>query len=220
MSQSVHPVFQSHVRSRLTCYKVYSLKYISISIHRSLSLTNSPPARLNATFKLLSILLKPLHTLLTMYANNPYAQGGWPNPQNSFSINQTPNASSSDPPTFGALPQTNGGPDRIVRFEFCAFSPDICNCVVVGPNSQRKVFEVRTVQGRSHMRTTVSKENNQIFSFIDWTSHPDVEIRDVLGRTQTRDFLRLSEDQRYLFLSAPSRVGLMIQTSFCVDREG
>ena len=78
-----------------------------------------------------------------MYTNNPYAQGGWYNPENSRSINNGPWCPNAlHPPTFGALPPSKTNPS-ILTFEFSSFQPDILNSVVTGPDN-REFFQIRT----------------------------------------------------------------------------
>jgi len=59
-----------------------------------------------------------------MFTNNPYAQGGWRNPQNPHPINQSPwRPNSSHPPTFGALqvPNLNEKTASVLTFEFLPY---------------------------------------------------------------------------------------------------
>lgn len=129
-----------------------------------------------------------------MYTNNPYAQGGWSNPENSHSINGRPawNTISAHPPTFGALPPIKHQSTLALTFEFSSMNPDILDCIVTGPTNN-KLFDIRTIQET----TRVSKVDNEVFGIIQWSSHPTVEVlRGVLPQRQTRDFLRLSADRR------------------------
>ena len=129
-----------------------------------------------------------------MYTNNPYAQGGWYNPQNSHSINNSPWCTNAlHPPTFGALPpsQTNAS---ILAFEFSSFQPDILNSVVTGPNN-REFFTIRTTTPAC---TVIYKSGTSSpFCTINWQTHPTVEAEGILGRQRTGEFLRLSGNNRW-----------------------
>jgi hypothetical protein len=125
-----------------------------------------------------------------MFTSNPYAQGGWYNPQNPLSINNAPfRPNATHPPTFGALPPLDYKPASVLTFTFAAFNPDLFNCTVTGPQN-KKFFEIRTSAGT----TGIMKPSDQ-FASIQWGQHPTVEARGVLSRQPTRDFLRLSSDQ-------------------------
>ena len=59
-----------------------------------------------------------------MFVNNPDAQAGWHNPQNTNQSPRRPNP--SQPPTFGALPHLNEKPASMSTFEFSSeCNPDI-----------------------------------------------------------------------------------------------
>lgn len=128
-----------------------------------------------------------------MFGNNPYAQGGWYNPQNPYSINGGPRAKSSLAPTFGALPPLHNKPASVLEFELTHFNPDLFNCVIIGPQ-QRKFFEVKT----SNSTTVISKPGDT-FALIKWAQHPTVEARGVLSFQRTGEFLKLSSDSTYVF---------------------
>lgn len=134
-----------------------------------------------------------------MFGSNPYAQAGWYNPQNPHSINGGPwRPKTSLPPTFGALPPLDQQPSSVLEFEFTSFSPDIYNCIIIGPK-QRKFFEIRTT---SNM-TIISKPDEQ-FALIKWSHHPTIEARGALSLQRTGEFLKLSLDSTcviFLFVS-------------------
>jgi hypothetical protein len=124
-----------------------------------------------------------------MFTNNPYAQGGWYNPQNPSSINNAPwHPNATHPPTFGALPPVDNEPTSLT-FTFAAFNPDLFNCIVTGPKD-KKYFEIRTSAG-----TTIFSKPGDQFASIQWGRHPAVEARGVLSHQLTKDFLKLSSDQ-------------------------
>lgn len=130
-----------------------------------------------------------------MYSNNPYAQGGWYNPQNAHSINGSPWCPNPlHPPTFGALPPAQTNPS-ILTFEFSAFQPDILNSVVTGPNNC-EFFTIRTPTPNC---TMIYKPGTLLaFSTITWgQTHPTVEAEGILSRQRTGEFLKLSADNRW-----------------------
>ena len=127
-----------------------------------------------------------------MFTNNPYAQGGWHNPQNVLSINNAPWVPNAwHPPTFGALPasQTNSS---ILTFEFSSFQPDILNSVVTGPNNS-EFFTVRTPTPGY----TVIYKAGAPFATITWQHNPIVEAGGIITRQRASDFLKISPDNRY-----------------------
>ena len=128
-----------------------------------------------------------------MYTNNPYAQGGWYNPENSRSINNGPWCPNAlHPPTFGALPPSKTN-SSILTFEFSSFQPDILNSVVTGPDN-REFFRIRTTTPAC---TVIYKCGTQTpFCTINWQTYPMVEAEGIIGRQRTGEFLKLSGGNR------------------------
>jgi len=114
------------------------------------------------------------------------------NPQKPSSINGEMSAAStfSQPPTYGALPSVAGSQNGWLKFRF-HYHPDILNCTVTGPQGA-KAAEIRTVSGQ-----TTFYFNGQIFSTIQWSNPPTVEIYNFVRNQFARDFLNLrySSDQ-------------------------
>ncbi|KDR82260.1 hypothetical protein GALMADRAFT_58987 [Galerina marginata CBS 339.88] len=134
-----------------------------------------------------------------MYTNNPYAQAGWKNPQNEYSINELPwQRIPVSPPTFGVLPSQHDA-TTILKFTF-TFNPNIWNCLVTGPNDL-KFFDVAT----TGFTTIISKPGIQCAT-IQWTQHPSVEVKDVITPQPTAQFLRLSADQKYRTMTIGGRI--------------
>lgn len=132
-------------------------------------------------------------SLQVMFINNPYAQGGWHNPQNPHSINDSPWCPSSlDPPTFGALPTGQMSHSSILTFEFSVFQPNILNSVVTGPNN----CEAFTIRTPTPICTVIYKAGIP-FSTITWQTNPIVEAEGILYRQRTNQFLKISADNRY-----------------------
>ncbi|PPQ78771.1 hypothetical protein CVT25_010644 [Psilocybe cyanescens] len=155
----------------------------------------------NHSPSLLLPFLKQLNLFIVMFGNNPYAQAGWYNPQNPHSINGGPwRPKTTLPPTFGALPPLDQKPASVLEFEFTSFSPDIYNCIVMGPK-RRKFFEIRTTSNI----TVISKPEEQ-FALIKWSQHPTVEARGALSLQRTGDFLKLSSDSTYRTMSISGKI--------------
>ncbi|KAF8147695.1 hypothetical protein B0H34DRAFT_280344 [Crassisporium funariophilum] len=128
-----------------------------------------------------------------MFGNNPFAQAGWYNPLNRCSINGSPwRPPSRDPPTFGALPAPDVNPASVLRFEFSSFNPDVLNCIVTGPGN-RKFFDITTPTPN----VTLIAKPGETIGVINWQEHNYLEATGILSRQRTRDFLKLSSDQRY-----------------------
>lgn len=126
-----------------------------------------------------------------MFTNNPYAQGGWYNPQNPASINDEPwRAGLAHPPTFGALP-TFDKPSSVLTFNFSSFNPDFLNCIVTGPGNT-KYFEISTNPNTN--KTTISKPGAQMGT-IEWREHPIIEAPGLITRQLSLDFLKVSNDR-------------------------
>ncbi|TFK20103.1 hypothetical protein FA15DRAFT_600322 [Coprinopsis marcescibilis] len=139
-----------------------------------------------------------------MFTSNPYAQGGWYNPQNPLSINGSahphpwfPNASL--PPTFGALP-TVTYPTNTLSFEFSPAQPDILICFVVGPN-RTTYFKVVTPNGA----TLILMPRDDGMVRIEWQAEPKFEIRNVIPNVYALQWVRLSQDQSYRTMSVGGR---------------
>ncbi|KDR70436.1 hypothetical protein GALMADRAFT_144731 [Galerina marginata CBS 339.88] len=133
-----------------------------------------------------------------MYVNNPYAQAGWHNPENPFSINDGPwHPNALHAPTFGALPSPTNCPQSILTFEFrfgSKIGQDVLNCTVFGPR-QLKFFDIQT---NSFGRTIISKSGNP-FAAIQWSQTQNnctVEAKGVVALQRVGQFLVLSQDQR------------------------
>lgn len=124
-----------------------------------------------------------------MLTNNPYAQGGWHNPQNPHSINdQGWNSNASHPPTFGALPAFTSSPPTNLVFEFT----DVLNCAVKGPGGKPYL-----VIATNQTSTTITKPNGEPVARVGWQTHPWVEVVNIINRQTTSLWLQLSSDLSY-----------------------
>lgn len=138
-----------------------------------------------------SLLAPSPHCTYLMFTNNPYAQGGWYNPQNPASINGEPwRAGLANPPTFGALPAFDK-PSSALTFTFSSFNPDFLNCTVIGPQNV-KYFDISTPSSTN--KTTFSKPGLPMGS-IEWRDHPVVDAPGIIKRQLSLDFLKLSGDR-------------------------
>ncbi|KAJ6537955.1 hypothetical protein B0H19DRAFT_1038279 [Mycena capillaripes] len=126
---------------------------------------------------------------------NPYALGGWPTTANSniFPITNTV----PQPSIFGALPfpSTENPPSMFISFRFTSFSPTIFNSTVLGPHA-RTHFTIDTdIQAPGF--TIITDPNNEPIAIIEWSKRPVVEIRGIISKQQTSQFLTLSSEKRY-----------------------
>lgn len=132
-----------------------------------------------------------------MYNNNPYAQGGWYNPGNPLSINQT--VSPSQPSIYGALPGLRNCADSCLTFALCPNEPDILNCSVVGPRGSIH-FMIRTDYSSAPV-TYVRQPDGTLMGYIEWSSKtPYVCIPDSVTKQPASQWLLLSADKKSDFI--------------------
>ncbi|EAU89308.1 hypothetical protein CC1G_03573 [Coprinopsis cinerea okayama7 len=130
--------------------------------------------------------------------NNPYAQGGWVNPQNPYSIND-PRGSGAPPPSiYGALPYSQSqGPPRFVEFQFTGLNPDVLNCIVMGPNA-RHCYTIATSPASSNSPSVTGIRNDRgvVVAKIEWYQRPSVEAPEFLPKQYAGQWMPLSNDMR------------------------
>ncbi|KAL0947851.1 hypothetical protein HGRIS_013913 [Hohenbuehelia grisea] len=119
-----------------------------------------------------------------MYGNNPYGQAGWPNAAN--------RGMGGPPPSiFGALPYyTPPTRANTLIFQFTSFNPDVMNCTVLGPKAQ-PYYRIVT-DAPTPGFTVFQNGTGKNFAFIEWRSHPQVEIRGAVHKQRAGDLLPLS----------------------------
>lgn len=123
---------------------------------------------------------------------NPYAQAGWYNPANPNSV---ANTNAPRPSIFGALPYSGAATQpTVVAFKFTSFNPNIMNCTVVGPQS-KTYFRVTTDSPNPGF-TIVHNSRGEPMTVVEWLHHPTVEIRNILSKWTTSQWLGLSRDRR------------------------
>ncbi|KAJ7799853.1 hypothetical protein B0H13DRAFT_2501607, partial [Mycena leptocephala] len=131
---------------------------------------------------------------------NPYALGGWLTTANS---NTAPIRNTvSQPSIFGALPfaSTENPPSMFISFRFTSFSPTIFNSTVVGPRA-RTHFTIDTdIQAPGF--TIIIDANNEPIVIIEWSKQPVVEIRGIVSKQQTSQFLALSSAKRRMLIGS------------------
>ncbi|TFK26551.1 hypothetical protein FA15DRAFT_588045 [Coprinopsis marcescibilis] len=130
------------------------------------------------------------------FNNNPFAQGGWINPQNPWS---TGSSSGGPPPSiYGALPSASAhSPPKFVEFQCVALNPDITNCMVLGPNA-RHCFVVATSPASSATPsvTLLRNDRGEDVARIEWYQRPSIEARDLFPKQYVSQFLPLAHDMR------------------------
>ncbi|KAJ7500031.1 hypothetical protein FB451DRAFT_1335034 [Mycena latifolia] len=133
---------------------------------------------------------------------NPYAQGGWSSSHNS---NAASNPSWATPSVYGALPYATP-PATTPQFIVFTFSPldgTILNSLVIGPRSQT-YFRV-TTDSTSTGFSVIQNPKLESVTLVEWRTHPIVEIRDIVSKCSTSQWLALSPDRTYRVMSARGR---------------
>ncbi|KAF7359953.1 hypothetical protein MVEN_00722100 [Mycena venus] len=155
---------------------------------------------------------------------NPFAQGGWSNTAN-------PNAGSSgtgpppQPSIFGALPfmwfkvsgisnlahhlldPTRHPTPMFMTFRFTQFSPTIMDSIVIA--NSRTYFHIKT-DVPTVGYTVIHNSANQPTIIIEWLKHPVIEIRDILSKRQTSQWLELPADKIYRTMTARGKTFLWV----------
>ncbi|KAJ7036176.1 hypothetical protein C8F04DRAFT_1233308 [Mycena alexandri] len=124
---------------------------------------------------------------------NPYGQSGWPSNQNPNGLG----SSASIPPQpslFGLLPSA---PSRtpepnLLSFKFTSFNPNILNSAITGPRS-RGYFRITTDTPTVGFTVFFDATGNPI-AIIEWLDQPVVEIRGILSKRRTSDWLALAQN--------------------------
>jgi hypothetical protein len=145
---------------------------------------------------------------------NPFAQGGWPNAANP-NAGSSGTGSSPQPSIFGALPcmwfkvssvsnlshcpldPTRNPTPMFMTFRFTQFSPTIMDSTVIA--NSRTYFRVKT-DVPTVGYTVIHNSANQPTIVIEWLKHPVIEIRDILSKRQTSQWLELSADKTFAAL--------------------
>ncbi|KAJ7668025.1 hypothetical protein B0H17DRAFT_950228 [Mycena rosella] len=134
---------------------------------------------------------------------NPFAQGGWSNSYNSNAVNN--NQWGTSPSVYGALPYSTP-PTTTPQFITFTFSPldgTILNSIVIGPHS-RTYFRI-TTDSTSSGFSVVQNPKLESVTLVEWRNHPIVEVRDIVSKRSTSQWLALSSDKTYRVMSARGR---------------
>ncbi|KAJ7354112.1 hypothetical protein DFH08DRAFT_691395 [Mycena albidolilacea] len=138
---------------------------------------------------------------------NPFAQGGWPNAANP-NAGSSGSGSSPQPSIFGALPYPSRNPTPMfMTFRFTQFSPTIMDSTVIA--NSRTYFRVKT-DAPTVGYTVIYNSANQPTIVIEWLKHPVIEIRDILSKRQTSQWLELSADKTYRTMTARGKTFLWV----------
>ncbi|KAF8969227.1 hypothetical protein BDZ97DRAFT_1754819 [Flammula alnicola] len=133
-----------------------------------------------------------------MHTNNPFAQGGWYNPENPNSIN-TPSWSTPpirQPSVFGALPSLDApfaemGP---ITFRLAPSYPDILNCSLFTPRGE-PYLEIVTDHHSSRVCTYFRKRDGTLLAFIEWEQQATITISGIISKEPVNQWLALSPDK-------------------------
>ncbi|KAF7330041.1 hypothetical protein MKEN_00268200 [Mycena kentingensis (nom. inval.)] len=135
---------------------------------------------------------------------NPYAHGNWPNSNNPNA--SRPSGTVPQPSIFGALPYptpTGGPAPSWMNFRFSGAGP--LNCTVTGPHggTTRTYFTVRTEKhGNAPGFTVVTDHTNQAVVAIEWGQHAVIEVRNIVSKRPTGQWLALAPGQKARQMSA------------------
>jgi hypothetical protein len=132
---------------------------------------------------------------------NPYAQGGWANPQNPHSINNGTWGSHSppQPSLYGALPRS-GPPFQpmIITFLFTSLDPTILDCKFVGPDN--RTYFVISTSPNIGASTVIHDYRGKQVAAVEWDQQPIVQVHDVVRKQAASRWIKLAPDQRYVAL--------------------
>ncbi|KAL0070615.1 hypothetical protein AAF712_002456 [Marasmius tenuissimus] len=125
--------------------------------------------------------------------NNPFS--AWY--ENSSQAAQGSSRSEPPPSIYGALPvgSSNATNSSTLTFTFTAFNPSILNCTVVGPNNVPYFYVITDPSMPSY--TMFKTPDGKSFGLAEWGRTPKVEVRGIVAKQATSQFLRLSSDQRF-----------------------
>ncbi|KAF9446089.1 hypothetical protein P691DRAFT_733886 [Macrolepiota fuliginosa MF-IS2] len=120
---------------------------------------------------------------------NPYAQGGWFNPE----THSLPLPDQRHSPTFGALPHYIPVlSPNIITFLFSGPDQDILNCDVTDASFQ-KSYTI-TTNKRGFGETTIKRADGEISGVVDWQRYPEVEVFRSFQKQRASTLLELSSD--------------------------
>ncbi|KAH9481711.1 hypothetical protein JR316_0006238 [Psilocybe cubensis] len=138
-----------------------------------------------------------------MFTNNPYAQGGWYNPENPMSINTRVSASYV-PSVFGSLPVLESGTgERSLTFQLIPNKPDILNSSIMAPTGN-PCIQI-TSNYNSAPCTYFRKCDGTVLAYIEWSNRPMVCIPGILEKVYVSRWLVLSPDRRSRTMVARDR---------------
>lgn len=131
---------------------------------------------------------------------NPYAQGGWSNPQNSYSINNGSWENHLPPQMspYGALPSSVlPSQPKIITLLIIPLDPitGILNCRVIGPNNQ--TYFVVSTPPNIGAPTVFYNHQGRNVATVEWHEQPLVEVQDAVPRQTTSRWIGVAPNQKY-----------------------
>ncbi|KAJ6614596.1 hypothetical protein B0H10DRAFT_1803113 [Mycena sp. CBHHK59/15] len=143
---------------------------------------------------------------------NPYAQGGW---SNSFNHNAVNNPSSGASPLYGVLPYVTSPTLTFLTFNFSSLDGTILDSEIVGPHS-RTYFRVSTDSTTSGF-SVIQNAKQESVALIEWKTHPVIEIRGIVSKRTSAQWLPLSPDKTYRMMSARGRNFRWTPSNGCIN---
>ncbi|KAF9460319.1 hypothetical protein BDZ94DRAFT_1223288 [Collybia nuda] len=127
---------------------------------------------------------------------NPYAQGGWSNSRNSYSINNDAwgNYPPPQPSLYGALPSsTLPSQPTILTFRFTSLN-SVLNCKVIGSNNQT-CFTISTLP-QAQASTIFYNQQGKNVASVEWHTHPLVEVHGAVPKQYTSRWIGVAPSKK------------------------
>ncbi|KAJ7613387.1 hypothetical protein FB45DRAFT_1111832 [Roridomyces roridus] len=144
---------------------------------------------------------------------NPFTQGCWPTSTKNNSISGSGPGTVPQPSLLGALSFPSPviasleAQTSLTSFRFTSFNPTILNLTFLRQSDLRPYFRVWTDhRPAKEGSTVVNDEDKKPTIIVEWAPEdgggPIVEVRDVVSKRRTGEWLILSEDKSYRTMRA------------------
>ncbi|KAF7329391.1 hypothetical protein MKEN_00200700 [Mycena kentingensis (nom. inval.)] len=131
---------------------------------------------------------------------NPYAQGGWNGPSSSHSHTGLP-------VLYGALPYPTAASCATAPTFICftfTYTDSILNSTVTGPQN-RVYFRVSTDTTSPSRSIITAEPDGTSVARVEWRTYPVFELRGLVQRNSTAQWLPLSASQTYRTMTVRGR---------------